>query len=69
MKAKNLPIKTTTLLATFTAIGIVGGSLAAESEVPYPADYRTWHHVKSMVTEEGHALFSAVGGYPSYLRQ
>lgn len=62
MKAKNLPIKMTTVLATLTALGIVGGSLAAESEVPYPADYRNWRHVKSMVIEEGHALFGAFGG-------
>lgn len=62
MKAKKPQIRMTTLLATFTAIGIVGGSLAAESAVPYPTDYRSWHHVKSMVIEEGHALFGAFGG-------
>ena len=37
-------------------------ALAAEPEVPYPAGYRNWHHVKSMVIEEGHPLFAAFGG-------
>ncbi len=36
--------------------------LAAEPQVPYPAGYRDWHHVKSMVIEEGHPLHSAFGG-------
>ena len=37
-------------------------ALAAEPEVPYPTGYRDWHHVKSMVIEEGHPLFGAFGG-------
>ncbi|HRC73062.1 MAG TPA: cytochrome P460 family protein [Candidatus Competibacter sp.] len=37
-------------------------ALAAEPAVPYPADYRDWHHVKSMVIKEGHPLFSSFGG-------
>lgn len=37
-------------------------ALAAEPEVPYPAGYRDWHHVKSMVIEEGHPLYEAFGG-------
>jgi hypothetical protein len=37
-------------------------ALAAESEIPYPEGYRDWHHVKSMVIEEGHPLYSAFGG-------
>lgn len=36
--------------------------LAAGPEVPYPAGYRDWHHVKSMVIEEGHPLFASFGG-------
>lgn len=35
---------------------------AAEPQVPYPDGYRNWHHVKSMVIEEGHPLHSAFGG-------
>jgi len=35
---------------------------AAEPEVPYPTGYRDWHHIKSMVIEEGHPLFSSFGG-------
>ncbi|MFZ5510406.1 MAG: cytochrome P460 family protein [Pseudomonadota bacterium] len=31
-------------------------------EVPYPAGYRDWHHVKSMVINPGHPLFEAFGG-------
>ena len=37
-------------------------ALAAEPEVPYPEGYRDWHHVKSMVIEEGHPLYDAFGG-------
>ena len=35
---------------------------AAEPDVPYPDGYRDWHHVKSMVIEEGHPLYGAFGG-------
>jgi len=35
---------------------------AEDPPVPYPADYRDWQHVKSMVIEEGHPLFGAFGG-------
>lgn len=37
-------------------------SVAADSVVPYPSGYRDWHHVKSMVIEEGHPLYGAFGG-------
>lgn len=37
-------------------------ALAAENTVPYPEGYRDWHHVKSMVIEEGHGLFESFGG-------
>lgn len=37
-------------------------ALAADPSVPYPAEYRDWHHVKSMVIEKGHPLFEAFGG-------
>lgn len=30
--------------------------------VPYPDDYRNWHHVKSMVIQEGHPLHASFGG-------
>lgn len=34
----------------------------AADPVPYPAGYRDWHHVRSMVIAEGHPLFDAFGG-------
>ncbi len=37
-------------------------ALAADLQVPYPQGYRDWHHVKSMVINEGHPLFGAFGG-------
>ena len=37
-------------------------ALAADPQVPYPQGYRDWHHVKSMVIEEGHPLFASFGG-------
>lgn len=53
MKARILSLICAT--ATTTAV-------AAEPTVPYPAGYRDWHHVKSMVIEEGHPLFASFGG-------
>ncbi len=35
---------------------------AADAGVAYPAGYRDWHHVKSMVIEQGHPLYDAFGG-------
>lgn len=46
------------IFGTVTAIA----ALAAEPEVPYPTGYRDWHHIKSMVIEEGHPLFASFGG-------
>jgi hypothetical protein len=50
-----------TILALL-GLSSVSATLAAEPEVPYPADYRDWRHVKSMVIEEGHPLYGAFGG-------
>lgn len=50
----------TTLAAAVTLVTTV--ALAADPAVPYPKDYRDWHHVKSMVIEEGHPLYGAFGG-------
>ena len=49
------------LLATLS-VTMSAAALAAEPQVPYPDGYRDWHHVKSMVIEEGHPLYSAFGG-------
>jgi len=48
----------------FALLGITAATLAsaAAPEVPYPAGYRDWAHVKSMVIEEGHPLFGSFGG-------
>ena len=48
-------------LATLS-VAMTATALAAEPQVPYPDGYRDWHHVKSMVIEEGHPLHSAFGG-------
>lgn len=50
-----------TILATLSVV-MTTTALAAEPQVPYPDGYRDWHHVKSMVIEEGHPLHSAFGG-------
>lgn len=47
------------ILLGFAAVTVAA---AAESDVPYPTGYRDWHHVKSMVIEEGHPLYAAFGG-------
>jgi hypothetical protein len=50
------------LLTVLLAVGSIGPALSATHEVPYPKDYRDWYHVKSMVIEDGHALFASFGG-------
>ena len=42
---------------------LAGAVLAADTaQVPYPSNYREWQHVKSMVINPGHALYSSFGG-------
>lgn len=50
------------LLTALLIAASTGPALAAEDEVAYPAGFRDWHHVKSMVIEPGHPLFEAFGG-------
>lgn len=51
-----------TILASL-ALTFSAGALAADpAPVPYPAGYRDWHHVKSMVINPGHALYQSFGG-------
>jgi hypothetical protein len=49
-------------LPIFLTLAAVTAVAAAPAEVPYPANYREWPHVKSMVIEPGHALHAAFGG-------
>lgn len=49
------------ILAVSCAVATTA-ALAAEPVVPYPQGYRDWHHVKSMVIEEGHPLYASFGG-------
>ena len=49
-------------LLALIAVSWTSAVLAKGPEVPYPAGYRDWHHVKSMVIEKGHPLFEAFGG-------
>lgn len=50
------------------ALGIAGAAAAAalaaapSAEVAYPANYRDWTHVKSMIIEPGHPLHGTFGG-------
>jgi len=37
-------------------------AIAGGARVAYPKGYRKWTHVKSMVIQEGHALFNSFGG-------
>ncbi|HEU4529628.1 MAG TPA: hypothetical protein VFR59_00535, partial [Steroidobacteraceae bacterium] len=42
---------------------LAGAVLAADTaQVPYPSNYREWRHVKSMLINPGHALYSSFGG-------
>ena len=49
------------LLALLAALPATAAQ-AADPEVPYPAGYRYWQHVKSMVIESGHPLHASFGG-------
>jgi hypothetical protein len=53
-------MRTTTLAILLLA---AHGTWAQDgATVKYPAGYRQWAHVKSMVIEEGHPLYEAFGG-------
>jgi hypothetical protein len=42
---------------------LLGSALSAHAaDVPYPENYRTWTHVKSMVIQSGHPLHASFGG-------
>lgn len=49
------------LLALLAALPATAAQ-AVDPEVPYPAGYRYWQHVKSMVIEQGHPLYESFGG-------
>jgi hypothetical protein len=54
-----------TVIASSTAAGlgaIAAWAAAPPSGVAYPANYREWTHVKSMVIEAGHPLHGTFGG-------
>ncbi len=51
-----------TVLLALVLAALVSPAFAADATVPYPAGYRDWHHVKSMVIQDGHPLFAAFGG-------
>lgn len=48
-----------TLCATLLALA--AGAVQAQ-DVAYPAGYRQWTHVKSMILEAGHPLYASFGG-------
>ncbi|MFZ5624581.1 MAG: cytochrome P460 family protein [Gemmatimonadota bacterium] len=50
------------MLVTLPLVALIQPVVAADPEVPYPAGYRDWHHVKSMVIERGHPLYGSFGG-------
>ena len=50
------------ILTVLISMALVLPAIAAEPQVPYPADYRNWHHVKSMVIGKDHSLYEAFGG-------
>lgn len=48
--------------AGLAALAVSIALAAAPASVPYPANYRQWTHVKSMVIEPGHPLHGSFGG-------
>lgn len=53
-------------LATATAVFMIATAAAAfaagSATVAYPASYRSWTHVKSMLINPGHPLYDSFGG-------
>jgi hypothetical protein len=51
------------ILCAAAMVAGIGVAWAADpAPVPYPAGYRDWHHVKSMVINPGHPLYASFGG-------
>jgi hypothetical protein len=50
------------ILTVLTSMALVLPAIAADPQVPYPEGYRNWHHVKSMIIDNGHPLHEAFGG-------
>lgn len=50
------------VLVGFVAIGNSPVSSGDGAVVDYPADYRSWQHVKSMIIQPGHPLEDPFGG-------
>ncbi|MBL8380231.1 MAG: cytochrome P460 family protein [Burkholderiales bacterium] len=51
------------LAATLVVVLVAGlAPTSHATEVAYPIGYREWHHVKSMIINDGHPLFAAFGG-------
>jgi hypothetical protein len=50
------------IVALSIALAAALAGADAGEKVAYPNGYRDWHHVKSMVIEEGHPLFESFGG-------
>lgn len=50
------------LIAVLVATGALLQVARAADSVPYPAGYRDWTHVKSMVIQDGHPLYDSFGG-------
>lgn len=50
------------ILIVLASMALVLPAIATDPPVPYPEGYRNWHHVKSMVINEGHPLYEAFGG-------
>lgn len=50
-------------LSALTLLVCTAPAMATDpAPVPYPDGYRNWHHVKSMLIQEGHPLFASFGG-------
>ena len=49
-------------IAIMAGTALAAGTDTNNKDVPYPEGYRQWQHVKSMVIQDGHALFGSFGG-------
>jgi hypothetical protein len=56
------------IISAGTVLVVASLYILSEAQKTYfPDGYRKWFHVKSMIIEEGHPLFSAFGGNTSHI--
>lgn len=62
MMKERICIASISVLSLLMLVCPIHSAEHAEKKVSYPEGYRHWTHIKSMVIEQGHALYESFGG-------